>query len=89
MAASVPWVPTFVRARAAKEYERRNRDTRSSLSDFSSHAHAVDRAGEAAQGDAVAGFLLDPFGATAGPENPGGYDPLAHGLKGRSLSIRV
>jgi acyl dehydratase len=27
MAASVPLVPTFVRARAAKGYERRNRDT--------------------------------------------------------------
>src|SRR6188474_747939 len=28
MVASVPLVPTFVRARAAKGYERRNRDTR-------------------------------------------------------------
>src|SRR5260370_41539784 len=28
IAASVPLVPTFVRARAAKAYERRNRDTR-------------------------------------------------------------
>src|SRR2546423_15605072 len=37
MVASVPLVPTFVRARAAKGYERRNRNTSAAILKFESY----------------------------------------------------
>ena len=42
-------------------------------------------------GALVLACAIRDAGRSAAPavENPGGYDPLAHGLKGRSLSIRV